>query len=316
MPEPIKNITVLMPAYNCGKYIAHSVKSILSQTHKDFELIIIDDGSDDNTEEIVMSFKEPRIIYRKTVHMGTSAALNLGLSIALNDWVARIDADDLNVPDRLEKQIKFLDENPDYDIVSCWSVYFKDPAKVLFLLEEPVEHEDIYEHLDLHNRLNQSGVIYRKSIIIEAGYNENYKNNEDFELFHRIRDSVKFYNIPEFLVYTRIRSDSRTYSNNNHNIYDFLFPVSFKNMFEAKSKGEHFYWATTIAWLNYFFGDRKSSRGYFKNSFSLKNIAAYLTTFLPDKYFNKFINSHLKYRLKTIFRSSGNYKEELKRLLG
>src|SRR5438132_11921709 len=127
MPEPVKNISVLMPAYNCGKYIAQSINSILNQTYKDFEFIIIDDGSTDNTEEIVLSFKDPRIIYRKTVNKGTSAALNLGLSLALNEWVARIDADDLNVPSRLEKQVKFLNENPGYDIVSSWSVYFKEP---------------------------------------------------------------------------------------------------------------------------------------------------------------------------------------------
>lgn len=312
MPDPIKNISILMPAYNCGRYIAQSIKSILNQTFKEFELIIIDDGSADNTEEIVMSFKDPRIIYRKTINKGTSAALNLGLSLALNEWVARIDADDLNVPGRLETQIKFLNENPEYDIISSWSVYFKDPDRILFLLEEPVENVDIYEHLDRHNMLNQSGVVYRKEIIKEAGYNENYKNNEDFELFYRLRDKVKFYNIPEYLVYTRVRSDSKTYTNNNKNIYDFLFPVSFKNMLEAKSKGEHFYWATTIAWLNYFYGDRKSSRSYFKNSFSWKNIAAYLTTFLPDESFQKFINSRFKYRLKAFFKSTGKYKDELK----
>ena len=315
MPKPIKNISVLMAAYNCGRYIAQSIKSILNQTFKEFELIIIDDGSTDNTEEIVMSFKDPRIIYRKTINKGTSAALNLGLSLALNEWVARIDADDLNVPGRLETQIKFLNENPEYDIISSWSVYFKDPDKILFLLEEPVENEDIYEHLDRHNMLNQSGVIYRKELIKEAGYNENYKNNEDFELFYRLRDKVKFYNIPEFLVYTRVRTDSKTYTNNNKNIYDFLFPVSFKNMLEAKSKGEHFYWATTIAWLNYFYGDCKSARSYFKNSFSWKNITAYISTFLPDEYFQKFINSRFKYRLKTIFKSTRKYKEELKRLV-
>lgn len=303
-----------MPAYNCAKYLGQSIKSILNQTYKDFEFIIIDDGSTDNTEEIVRNFKDPRIIYKKTENKGTSAALNYGLSLANNEWVARIDADDLNIPARLEKQVKFLIENPGYDIVSSWSVYFKDPDKILFLLREPNEHDDIYEHLDLHNMLNQSGLIYRKKIILDAGYNENYRNNEDFELFYRIRDKVKFYNIPEFLVYTRVRSDSKTYTNNNHNIYDFLFNPSFKNMIDAKSKGEHFYWATTIAWINYFFGSRRESRSYFKNSFSWKNQLAYITTFLPDKYFNIFINSHLRYRLKTLFSATGRYKKELKDL--
>ncbi len=315
MPEQIKNISVIMPAYNCGKYVTSAIKSILNQTYKDFEFIIIDDGSTDNTEEIIKGFKDERIIYKKTEHKGTSAALNYGLSLSKYDWTARIDADDLNVPSRLETQVKFLNENPDYDIISCWSVYFRDPDKILFLLREPVENRDIYEHLDLHNRLNQSGVIYRKSVILEAKYNENYENNEDFELFYRIREKVKFYNIPQFMVYTRVRSNSRTYVTRNHNIYDFLFPPAFKCLMEAKSKGEHFYWAATIAWLNYFYGNRRDSRSYFRNSFSWKNLTAYLTTFLPDKYFYKLIDSRIKYKLKTIFTNIGKYKLELKNLL-
>ena len=315
MPENIKNISVLMPAFNCAKYIGAAIKSILNQTYKEFEFIIIDDGSTDNTEEVVNNFKDSRIIYKKTVNKGTSAALNYGLSIAANDWVARLDADDLNVSARLEKQVKFLNDNPDYDIVSSWSVYFKSPAKILFLLREPVRHDDIYYYLDLHNPMNQSSAIYRKSKILEFKYNEEYKSNEDFELFHRIRDNVKFYNIPEFLVYTRVRKDSKTFAMSNSNIYEFLFPYAFKNMIEAKSKGEHFYWASNIAWLNFFYGKKNESRGYFKSSFSLKNFMAYISTFLTEKSFNKLIDSRIKYRIKSLFSNTKAYKTELNNLL-
>lgn len=315
MPEKIKKISVLMPAYNCGKYISQSIKSILNQTFKDFEFIIIDDGSTDNTEEIVKGFKDPRIIYKKTENKGTAAALNFGLKLCKSDWIARIDADDLNIPARLETQIKFIEENPDYDVISSWSVYFKSPGRILFLLKPPVEHLDIYDFLDLHNPINQSGVIFRKNILVNERFNENFKFNEDFELFHRIRDNVKFYNIPQFLVYTRVRHDSKTYSQRTHTIYDILFNPAFKNMIDAKSKGEHFYWASTIAWINYFYGYRKDARSYFKNSFSWRNLAAYLTTFLPDEYFYKFIDSRLKYRVKNMFTSTGRYKNELHNLL-
>lgn len=315
MPEKIKKISVLMPAYNCGKYLGHSIKSILNQTYKDFEFIIIDDGSTDNTEEIVKGFKDTRIIYKKTKNKGTAAALNYGLKLCKYEWVARIDADDLNVPARLETQVKFFEENPEYDVISSWSVYFKDTGKILFLLKPPVEHLDIYDLLDLHNPVNQSGVIFRKDKIINDGFDENYKFNEDFELFHRLRDKVKFYNIPQYLVYTRVRHDSKTYTQRNRNIYGMLFNPAFKNMIDAKSKGEHFYWASAIAWINYFYGYRKDARSYFKNSFSWRNLAAYFTTFLPEKYFYKFIDSRLKYRIRNMFESTGKYKEELNNLL-
>lgn len=315
MPGKIKNISVLMPAYNCGKYISQATGSILNQTFKNFEFVIIDDGSTDNTEEIVNSFKDSRIIYRKTENKGTAAALNYGLSLCSNELVARIDADDLNVTTRLETQINFLEENPDYDVVSSWSVYFKDPCKILFLLKEPVENNDIHNYLDLHNPLNQSAVIYKKDLILKEKYNESFLYNEDFELFYRIRDKARFYNIPRFLAYTRVRADSKTFSRRNRNLFDMLFNPAFKNLVDAKSKGSHFYWASTIAWINYFYGKREDSRSYFKNSFSWKNLLAYFTTFLGDEYFHKFIDSRFKYRLKNIFTNTKGCREELKNLL-
>lgn len=315
MPGKIKNISVLMPAYNCGKYISQAIRSILNQTFKDFEFIIIDDGSTDNTEEIVNSFKDSRIIYRKTENKGTAGALNYGLELCSNELVARIDADDLNIPARLETQINFLEENPDYDIVASWSVYFKDPGKILFLLKEPVEHNDIHDYLDLHNPLNQSAVIYKKDFILKEKYNESFMYNEDFELFYRIRGNARFYNIPRFLAYARVRADSKTFSQRNRNLYDMLFNPAFKNLVDAKSKGSHFYWASTIAWINYFYGKREDSRSYFKNSFSWKNLLAYFTTFLGDEYFYKFIDSRFKYRLNNIFANTKSYQEELKNLL-
>lgn len=315
MSEVIKKISVLMPVYNCGKYVSYAIKSILQQTFRDFEFIIINDGSTDNTESVVKSFDDERIIYRKTENRGTSAALNFGLKLCRNKWVARIDSDDVNSPERLQTQVRFLEENPGYDVISSWSVYFRSPNKILFLLREPVEHSDIYDYLDLHNPLNQSSIMYRKKLILEEPYNESYRNDEDFELFYRIRDKVKFYNIPEFLVYTRWRKDSKSAHVHNINLHEMLFKPAFKNLIDAKSKGDHFYWASVIAWVNYFYGSRTDARSYLKNSFSWKNLAAYITTFLPDKYFNKFIDSRIKYRLQSLFTLTGRFKKELIKLL-
>lgn len=309
-------ISVLMPAYNSCKYIGSAIKSILAQSYKEFEFIIVDDGSTDNTAEIISSFKDSRLKYHLTEHKGTSAALNYGISLCTGEWIARIDADDLNTSNRLAEQVKFINDNPDCDVISSWSVYFRDPAKILFLLKEPLYHEDIYKYLDLHNPLNQSAIMYRKSIFAEFKFNESLNSNEDFELLYRIRDNVNFANIPKFLVYTRLRSDSRTLTGSRDNLYDLLYNNAFRKMLDSKSKGDHFYWASVAAWLNYFYGSRADARGFLKNSISLKNITAYLTTFLPDKYFFKFINSHLRYRIKSIFTSKGFYNKELRGLLG
>ncbi len=311
MPGKISQISVLMPAYNCGEYIKSAIGSILCQTFKEFELIIIDDGSTDNTSEIVSAFKDSRINYQKTENKGTSAALNYGVTLCSSEWIARLDADDINTPNRLEKQIDFIEENAECDVVSSRSIYFKDKDKILFLLKEPLYHNEIYNYLDIHNPINQSAMICRKSIFTKFSYNESLNSNEDYDLMYKLRDYVTFANMPEFLVYTRVRDDSRTLRGTRDNLYNMLYTNAFRKMVDSKSKGDHFYWASVAAWLNYFYGERADSRGYFKNSFSMKNLAAYFTTFLPDKYFFKFINSHLKYRIKSLFESTGYYKKEL-----
>lgn len=315
MPESIKGISVIMPAYNSAKFIEYSIKSILNQSYKELELIIINDGSVDNTAEVISKFKDNRISYFKTENKGTAAAVNLGVTKAKYDWIARIDADDLNTKDRLEQQVGYLNKNPETDIVSCWSIYFNNRGRILFFLLPPVEHDYIYDVLNLHNPLNQSGILIRKKIFEENKYNESFQLNEDYELFFRIREKVKFCNIPEYMVYTRVHEKSKSFKKRNGNVYDMLMNQSFKNLVDSKSKGDHFYWTSNIAWINFFYGNRKDSRSFFKSSVSLKNLLALIATFLPDKFFNKFIDSRLKYRLISLFKEKKRYYNELKKLL-
>ena len=315
MPEVIKEISVLMPAFNSADYIGHSIKSILRQSHEEFEFIIVNDGSTDKTEDVILSFNDPRIKYFKTENKGTAAAMNFGISKAQFKWIARIDSDDLSSPDRLEKQVNFLNENHEIDILSSWSIYFNNKGKILFFLHPETEHKEIIKALNLHNPINQSGLIFRKSILKKDKYNEKYMFNEDFELMHRLKDKVKFHNYPEYLTYTRVSGGSKSFLQRKNSVCDFLFNPAFKNLLDAKSKGEHFYWASVIAWINFFYGDRKQSRNYFKSSVSLKNTIAYLATLLPEKAFDKFIDFRLKYRLKSLFTGKNKYYNELNRLL-
>jgi len=315
MPESVNGISVIMPAYNSAKLIRYSIKSILNQSYKELELIIVDDGSDDNTAEVISEFKDNRILYFKTENKGTAAAVNFGVTKAKYDWIARIDTDDLNTKDRLEQQVEYINNNPETDVVSSWSIYFNNKGRILFFLLPPVEHKYILDVLNLHNPLNQSGVLIRKKMLDEYKYNESFLLNEDFELFFRIREKVKFRNIPEYLVYTRVHEKSKSFKKRNRNVYDMLMNHSFKNLVDSKSKGDHFYWACKIAWISFFYGNRKDSRSFFKTSVSLKNTLALIATFLPDKFFDKFIYSRLKYRLISLFKEKKRYYNELKELL-
>src|ERR1051325_2612711 len=132
-----------MPVYNGSEYVRQSVFSILNQTYKDFEFLIIDDGSTDDTADIINSIKDERIIYKKIEHAGTAAALNYGIKISKGDWIARIDSDDLNTKTRLECQIEFIKEHPEYDVISSRSIYFNDSGNILFFWDVPKNDVEI-----------------------------------------------------------------------------------------------------------------------------------------------------------------------------
>ena len=107
-------ISVVMPAYNAEKYIGESIDSILNQTYGDFEFIIINDGSRDSTKEIILSYSDNRIVYLENeINSGIVVTLNKGLKYATGEYIARMDADDIAVAERLEKQIEFMEKNKD-----------------------------------------------------------------------------------------------------------------------------------------------------------------------------------------------------------
>jgi glycosyltransferase involved in cell wall biosynthesis len=304
-----------MPTYNCGKYISQSIKSILNQSHVRYELLVIDDGSDDNTEEIVKEINDNRIIYEKIEHKGTAAALNRGIFLSKGDWIARIDADDLNHPDRFKKQINFIENNPQYNIISSWSVYFNNKSKICFTWKSPVNHEEIIKSLNSFNPLNQSGLLIKKELLSENKFDESFDYFEDFEFMYRVRDKVKFYNLPEYLVYTRIRDDSKSVVGNSDKIYNLLFPVSNEKLIESKTSKELKYWNGICGDLCLFYGNIDIANKYFRKSFQLKNyFKMILITILGEKV-RILIKKNFKLRIKTIFQRNKKYQNFIKNII-
>lgn len=112
-------VNVIMPVYNARRYVAAAIDSVLKQTFSDFELIVVDDGSTDGSGEEVAAFRDSRIILLTQPNSGYPAAMNLGLSAARGEYIARMDADDLSTPERLGKQVAFLDSHPEMVFVGC-----------------------------------------------------------------------------------------------------------------------------------------------------------------------------------------------------
>jgi len=206
------SVTVLMPAYNAGKYIAEAIRSVLQQHFSDFELLIINDGSKDDTIEIIQTFTDSRIRLINQSNQGIAAALNRGIAYANSSLIARFDADDICMPERLQLQYKFLRTHPDHVAVGCDAEYMTIEGTHLFNY-----HSGSYDHTDIIGKLNtccpfiHSGVMFRKEAVsIAGGYFTDAHNFEDYLLWVRLSGYGKFANLPLKLIRVRFHPASVT----------------------------------------------------------------------------------------------------------
>jgi glycosyltransferase involved in cell wall biosynthesis len=201
-----------MPAYNAGKYIAEAIESVLQQTFTDFKLLIIDDGSTDDTAEIIRSFSDKRIRLIRQSHHGIAAALNKGLSNATSEYIARFDADDICFPGRLMQQVAFLDEHPDVIIIGSDAEYISEDGGHLFDFKSiGNSHEQIIQKIHSYCPFIHSSVMYRKEQIIKAGgYSIHAHSFEDYLLWIQLLKLGKFANLPQQLIKVRFNPASVT----------------------------------------------------------------------------------------------------------
>jgi glycosyltransferase involved in cell wall biosynthesis len=185
-------LTVLMPVYNGGERTKSAIKSILRQTYKDFEFLIVDDGSTDNTEEIISLFKDLRINYKKIEHSGISKALNFGINNASGDYIARMDSDDISLLNRLELQIAEFEKDTSISVLSNWYAHMNSDHKVFRIVKTPLENTKIKKELLFHSVICHASSIMKKSDIMKIGlYNPEYDGLEDYELWLRGLNELK-----------------------------------------------------------------------------------------------------------------------------
>jgi glycosyltransferase involved in cell wall biosynthesis len=210
MSEPI--ITVLMPARNVARYIGEAIRSVLAQTFPHFELLIIQDGSTDNTREVIQSFTDVRIRVIDQPPLGIAAALNKGLVEARGEWIARFDADDICLPNRLEKQFEFLHANPGYILTGCDAEYITEDGDHLFNFHcIGHSHSEIMDEIKTYCPFIHSGVMYHKKEVIQAGgYSFDAHHFEDYFLWTKLHKYGYFHNIPEPLIKVRFNPASVT----------------------------------------------------------------------------------------------------------
>ncbi|MBA3285510.1 MAG: glycosyltransferase [Nitrosopumilus sp.] len=200
------DITVLMPVYNAEKYLKQSIESILNQTFKNFEFLIIDDGSSDNSEIIIKGYKDKRIRFIKNEqNIGISATLNKGIELASCELITRMDADDISYPKRLEKQFNYFSKNPECALLSTWAKHINYEKKSWWINKY---HSDYYYYSLIFNCwIYHPTVMYKRSAVMDVGmYSSKY--SEDYNLWCKISRKYKIDNLKEVLLDYRSTTSS------------------------------------------------------------------------------------------------------------
>ena len=209
------NVSVLMPVFNGEKWIAEAIDSVLNQSYTDFELLILNDGSTDSTEQVILSYKDKRIKYVKRNHDFISA-LNDGLRMAQGKYIARMDADDVMHPDRLKIQVSLMERNPEIDFCNSWFT---------LLTNEEHTHMVVRKHSGLvlrpslvllcENIFCHSAMMMKRSFLVRHAleYEKDFIYAEDYRMWTRAAEyGAVFYVEPQSLLFYRYSSEqvSRT----------------------------------------------------------------------------------------------------------
>jgi glycosyltransferase involved in cell wall biosynthesis len=211
-------VSVLLPVYNGAPWLAEAVQSVLEQSFTDFELIIIDDGSTDCSWDVISTFGDTRIHATRQVNVGLAATLNRGLRLARAPYVARQDQDDWMYPDRLRRQVAYLQENPDCAAVGTWAEIRVDGKGSSRTHKHPVSSEAIRLMLLLDNPFVHSSMLLRRDAVVRVGAyceDRNRQPPEDYELWSRLAADYPLANIGSVLTAYRevVGSMSRAGSN-------------------------------------------------------------------------------------------------------
>lgn len=196
-------ISVVLPVYNSDKYLREAVESILSQTFNNFELIVINDGSTDDSLGILKEFKklDERVRLVSRGNRGIPATLNEGISIARGEWIAIMNADDIALPNRLERQLQWLEQTGS-DICGSWVKFFGTAERRI--LKHPQTDAAIKMGLMFGSMFAQPSVMMRTDLVKKLQYDKNWKVAEDYDLWERaMRAGWKMTNVPEVLLLYR-----------------------------------------------------------------------------------------------------------------
>lgn len=210
MPDPV--LSIIMPVYNAKRYVGKAIKSVLNQTFDNLELIVIDDGSSDNSLAQIQSISDDRIkLFRNDKNRGIVYSRNKGLSLAKGDFIGMFDADDIAYPEKFKEQVSFLQQNKDYGMIGSWANFIDKNGNRLpgsWKLKAPPEM--IPSIMLFKNYFLQSAVLYRKECISRFLFRNGLDILEDYMIWLEILSEFKAWNLQKPLVHYRVHDGGVT----------------------------------------------------------------------------------------------------------
>jgi len=212
-------VSIIMPAYNASDFIREAVDSILAQTFRDFELIILNDGSTDDTQFIVESYKDERIRLVNKANSGVASTLNEGLKLAKGEFIWRHDADDISLPQKLERQIQFMEEHPDFDLCATQIAFMTERGKVAWDKRQPKTRwfngepyrEVFFEDFSPYSPVTHGTTLFRKALLQKTPqYREAFITSEDIDMWLRILGHARLAVLSDCISLHRLSGSSAT----------------------------------------------------------------------------------------------------------
>jgi glycosyltransferase involved in cell wall biosynthesis len=214
-------VSIILPVYNAEKFLKTAIDSVLSQTYQYFELLIINDGSTDNTSNIIQTFNDPRIVFiNQLSNKGITYRLNEGIKTATGKYIARIDADDIWHPQKLEKQINILNKNKNLAFIAT-DFYRIDYQNNILSIDKNSQYNNNLRHNILKKNLFcHSSIILKKEICLNVNlYDETIKHAEDYHCWIKILSKYDGIILPEILTYYRISSNQISFKKRKTQVY-------------------------------------------------------------------------------------------------
>jgi len=310
-----------MSVYNGEQYLQEAIESILNQTFSDFEFLVIDDASTDSTPQILESYHDLRIrVIRNHENLGLTTSLNKGLALARGEYIARMDADDISLPERFDKQVAFLDNHPEIALIGTAKQVIDQRGSILGTYIPPLQPQ--YRDFLKTNPITHGSVVVRRKILdAYSGYNELFRKSQDYALWLQMAKEQKLHNIQDVLYMFRTHGKSVSKTGDESIFYHILAiriaesSISKAVIEEIQKSGirclsRHFtrsewvYYHYSIAGHYRFYGDLKGARQEYWNIFYLEpwnvlNIVNLIRVYLGERVidatgrFYSFFKNHL-----------------------